>query len=240
MISQRTFWVWFGGIWFGIGLPFLVLGLFLGFQQFTLDKRLDADGRTVDGMVLTKSYTRSSSQSSSAASPSYTYKVTFRFSAPGGTMTGESQMTEEAWDQLIEREPIRVTFLPEEPHRYRVAGQSSAWLLPVIFAVLGGFFAPGGAIILIVALRRLRVGTRLLREGVAATATVFELGQMNIRINRVPQWRARYRYQDEAGRHHTGQTILSPEDAMRWKEGDTVSVRYDRKRPEASVWVGNT
>jgi len=51
---------------------------------------LDAEGRTVEGIVLTKSYTRSSSGSGGSAP--YTYKVRFRFAERDRTVTGATQV----------------------------------------------------------------------------------------------------------------------------------------------------
>jgi hypothetical protein len=54
----------------------------------------------------------------------------------------------------------------------------------------------------------------------------------------VQQWNLHYRYQDNQGKFHIGKIPLSPEEAEGWKEGDIGRVRYDRRRPQKSVWMG--
>lgn len=94
MISVKNLWFWFGGIWFGVGLPIFVIGLYLGFQYATVTKRLDLEGTQAEGMVLTKAITRSSHSSrrnGNTRTPNYS--VTFRNPGPSGAITGEAQVT---------------------------------------------------------------------------------------------------------------------------------------------------
>jgi hypothetical protein len=236
MITTKNFWLWFGGIWIFCGSPFLIIGLYLGAQQVTTSKRLAAEGRTVEGMVLTKSITSSSSSSSGNSSTS-TYKVTFQFLPPGGLHTGEAEVTREAWDSLIEQGSIRVTYVPDAPQHHRVEGQTSGWWLPGSFAVIGGMFTSLGGFVLLRTRSRLQTTRRLQREGITTTATISEIRAARIRINGVQQHIVYYQYQDERGRSYTGKETFAPEEAGGWKEGDRVTIRYDRKRPEISVWV---
>jgi hypothetical protein len=237
-ITAKTFWLWFGGIWVFCGLPFLIIGLYIGLQTFMVSTRLAAEGRTVDGMVLTKAITSSSSGSNRNSSPGY--EVTFRFATPTGLYTGKADVTAEAWDALVEREAIRVTYIPDSPDAYRVEGQTNLWTLPVIFAVMGGIFTGLGAFVFHRAWSRLRTAARLQREGVPVDATIVEVRPANVRINGVQQWTARYEYRDGAGAVHTGSETFPPEEADAWKEGDRISVRYDRRRPDRSVWTGTS
>lgn len=125
MITAKNFWLWFGGIWFAVGTPFFIFGLYLGFQHITVTNRLDAEGKTVEGMVLTKA--RKTSSSSSGRSSTPTYEVTFRFLTPDGVAQGKAEVSGDTWDSLVEREAIQVTYLPDKPPHYRVAGQTSGW-----------------------------------------------------------------------------------------------------------------
>lgn len=238
MISGKNFWLWFGGIWLLVGVPFLVIGLYIGAQNISVNKRLDAEGKTVVGIVLTKAIT-SSSSSSSRGSSTPTYKVTFKFVTPGGLVTGDAEVTRETWDTLVEREPIQVTYLPDAPQHHRVEGQASGWLLPVIFTVMGGIFTSLGGFILLRARNRLQIRERVQRDGITTEGIVVELRWANIRINGVQQCLLRYRYQDERGKSHTGIEHLSPEDVEAWNEGQKCMVRYDRRRPNRSIWIGN-
>jgi hypothetical protein len=60
----------------------------------------------------------------------------------------------------------------------------------------------------------------------------------NIRINGIQQGTLQYRYQDHMGKFHTGETPISPEEVEAWQEGDSGKVRYDRNRPQESIWIG--
>lgn len=240
MMNPKNFWLWFGGISLLVGAPFLIIGLYIGVQTNIVNKRLDTEGRTVEGMVLTKTITSKSSGSSRHRSSTPTYKVTFRFVTPGGLVNGEAEMTRDAWDALVEREPIRVTYVPDAPQHHRVEGQTSGWILPVIFTILGGIFTTMGGFIFFRAWSRLQLGTRLQREGITTTATVSDVQVSYLRINGVNQCVVLYHYQDDRGRSHTGKEYFSPEEAGRWKQGDQVSIRYDRRRPQHSIWLGKT
>jgi len=238
-LTTKNFWLWFGGIWLFCGSPFLIIGLSIGAQHLYVNNRLAAEGRTVDGMVLTKAITYSSSNSNSrGGSGNATYHVTFRFLTRGELVTGEAEVTVDAWDALVEREPIQVIYVPDAPQHHRVEGQSSGWIVPVSFTVLGGFFTSLGGFILLRARSRLRIREQVQREGATTEATVVELRWANIRINRIQQCLLRYRYQDDRGTIHTGTEHLSPDEADTWKVGDTGRVRYDPRRPNRSVWIG--
>lgn len=238
-ITPKNFWLWFGGIWLFCGSPFLIIGLYLGAQHIHVSKRLAAEGRIVEGMVLTKAITYSSANTSSrGSSRNPTYNVTFRFLTRGGIMQGKAEVPAETWDTLIEREPIQVTYLPDNPQHYRIEEQTSGWWLPVSFTVMGGIFTSLGGFILLRARSRILTTRRLQREGITATATVSDIRAANMRINGVQQLAVHYEYQDERGRSHTGKETFPPEEAGRWKEGDRVTIRYDRRRPGQSILVG--
>ena len=235
-ITPKNFWLWFGGIWFAVGMPFLVIGLYLGFQHITVTKRLDAEGKTAEGMVLTKA--RKTSSSSSGRSSTPTYEVTFRLLTPGGTVLGKADVSGDTWDSLIEREPVRVTYLPDAPQHYRIEGQSGGWILPLIFTVMGSIFGGLGGFILLRARNLMQIKRRLQRDGVTTTATVSDVRAANMRINGIQQLAIHYEYRDERGRSHSGKEMFPPEEAARWKEGDRVTIRYDRRKPDHNIWVG--
>jgi hypothetical protein len=237
-INPNNFWCWFGGIWFFCGLPFLSIGLYAGIEQVLVSKRLNVEGRSVEGMVLSKTVRSSSSSGSGRKNHSPTYEVTFRFLTPGGMVNGTTKVTSATWDRLIERKPIAITYLPEDPQRYRVEGQTSGWVLPVMFTVIGGLFTVAGGFIWLRSKRQSRTTERLKREGMSAEGVVVEVRAGMIRINRVQQMNLHYRYQDHRGKFHIGKIPLSPKEAECWKEGDTGRVRYDRLRPQKSIWIG--
>lgn len=237
-ITPKNFWLWFGGIWLFCGLPLLMTGLYTGAQYVHVTKRLAAEGRTVEGIVLTKAIT-SSSSTSSRGNSTPTYKVTFRFLTRGGLVTGEAEVTRDTWDSLVEREPIQITYLPGAPQHHRVEGQAGGWMPPVLMTIFGGIFTSLGGFILLRARSRLETMRRLQREGITTTATVSEVRAANMRINGVQQLAVHYQYRDERGRSYTGKETLPPEEADGWKAGDRVTIRYDRRRPNLSIWIGN-
>ena len=132
----------------------------------------------------------------------------------------------------------QVTYVPDAPQYHRVEGQTSGWLLPAVFTPIGGIFAGLGGFIFMRARARLQADARLQQEGMVAEATVIEVRFAKIRINGVQQYLVRYRYQDDRGQVQRGSEHLSPEDAAQWKEGDKVAIRYDRRRPDRSLWIG--
>lgn len=134
-MTPKTFGSWFGAIWFFCGLPFLIIGLYLSIQHGDGSNHLNVEGRTIEGMVLTKSVRPSSSGSSRNTSP--TYEITFIFLTPGGLVNGTAQVTSATWDGLVEREPSTITYLPDNPQRYHVQGQNSGWFLSVNFTGVG-------------------------------------------------------------------------------------------------------
>lgn len=236
--GARNFWFWFGGVWLFVGAPFLVIGLYVGSQHLVVSKRLDAEGRTIEGMVLTKEI-RTSSSSGGRRRTAPAYRVTFRFVAPNGLITGDAEVSAETWDTLVEREPIRVTYLPDNPQHYRVEGQVGGWMLPIIFTVLGGVFTGVGGVLFFRGLGQLRTREWLLREGFPIEATVTDVRPTRLWVNGVQQWAIHYQYRDDRGRIHQGKSgALSPEETETWKEGDTGVVRFDRGRPRRSVWLG--
>lgn len=243
-LAKRSFGVWFGGIWLVGGLPFLIIGIYIGVQTWQQSEQLKREGQMTTGMVLTKSRTTSTSRSFSTGSrtTSTTYRVGYSFKAPGGNVVkGEEEISSRIWERLEERGPIRVTFLPSRPDIHRLEGQGAGWMLPIIFTILGSLFASVGGFIFFKALagiwRELHLGDR--GKGMTVEGTVLEVAATNLTINEVPQWVIRYSYRDHKGKEHKAKSPhMSPEEAEAWKGGDKGTVRYDFRSPRKSVWLG--
>lgn len=233
-INARSFWLWFGGIWLVVGAPFLFIGIYVGAQTVTQKERLQKEGQVTQGIVLTKSI------GSSGRNSSPQYWVTYRFTTPDGHVVKDSaQVSVEVWDRLEERGSIQVTYLAQAPQSHRVEGQEDDWVLPIVFTILGGVFTSLGGFVFLRGLGQVRRARCLEREGMIAEGTVLEIRPSTISINDVPQWAIHYRYQDHLGKTHEGQSgPLSPEEAHAWQVGDTGAVRFDRRHPQDSVWVG--
>jgi hypothetical protein len=104
---------------------------------------------------------------------------------------------------------------------------------------MGLLFAPIGGFVFFKGVAGIRRELRLQSQGTSAQATVEEVKPTNTRLNGVPQWRIRYRYQDHEGRTHHGRSILMPPDeAQAWKAGDAGTVRFDALAPKKSIWIG--
>jgi hypothetical protein len=239
MINPNNFWLWFGGIWLSVGAIFLVVGVSVGVYRSELNERLDKEGRTVDGTVLTKEIHTTSNKKGSRSGPSY--RVEFRFVPREGEMVrGTADLTVEEWDLLEERGPIQVTYLPERPESYRVAGQSHDVLLPVIFGIVGGVIGSIGGFIVFNAVGTRKRERELSRTGMTAEATITDVGPSYLRINGVSQIKVRYRFEDAQGKTRSGSCTMSPEEAGNWPHGHKGLVRYDPRKPSVSVWMGCT
>lgn len=147
--GEHRFVFWFGGIWLAFGLVFLGIGVGVGVQQGRRARQMDTQGRITQGMVLTKRIAEGNADDSSTS-----YYVEFRFETPSGTrVRGSSKVDSRTWDRLDERGPIEVTYLPDDPYRYRVAGQSSSLFLPWLFGGLGTVFTALAVVVLVIGLR---------------------------------------------------------------------------------------
>jgi len=183
-------------------------------------------------MVLTKSITSSKD--------SKTYRVGYRFRAPDGTaVKNEVKVSGEFWDQVAERDPIRVTYLSSDPKSNQIDGAETGWPLALIFTGVGFFFVPVGGLIFFKGLSGIVRELRLESEGAIVEATVIDVGPAGVSFNGVPQWQIRYRYQDYKGQKHIGESgPMSPAEAQEWKVGDRGTAKFDARAPEKSAWAG--
>ena len=130
--SADTFWLWFGGIWLAVGLPFLLIGLSVTVSEQLRHRRLDAHGRVTEGRVLTKTLSGTSDP---------VHLVGYRFTLPdGSTVRDEAQVDGATWDRLVELRSLRVTYLPGRPRTHRIEGEVRDWVFGAIFSGLGGIF----------------------------------------------------------------------------------------------------
>lgn len=116
------------------------------------------------------------------------------------------------------------------PYRWSFLGAPLG--IGLIFSAVGGGYLGYGIL-------EQQTENRLRATGIVAQATVTEVEQTYTRINGRYQWRARYEYQDNAGRtHHGSSALLSPGQAQTWRPGDRASIRYDPANPATSIWLG--
>jgi hypothetical protein len=162
MITARTFWIWFGGTWFAVGLLFLAIAIAVGVNRASIDARLAADGLDTRGVVLGKEI------ASSGSSRSRTYRVMFRFADErGAAVPGSAELTPEAWDALVELGPIELRYLPSDPAIHRVRGERDTdTVLFLVLGAVGLVLAGVGGVLLLRAVRNLRRQRELERCGV--------------------------------------------------------------------------
>jgi hypothetical protein len=230
---KNAFLFLFGGVWLLVGAGFLVGGL----VAYRLEERYRAEGQPSDAIVLEKSIDRARRGTGNRRSTDY--RVRYRFTtADGRTVEGSDSVDVGTWEALEERGPIRVRYLPDSPDESRVDAESDRWV-PLILAGVGLVLTPVGGVILATGWRQWRTHRRLRAEGAPAEAIVTAVHQTRVSVNRVRQWRIRYRYRDHLGQTHEGKSgYLSPDEVEEWREGDRGAVRFDRNRPDVSVWLG--
>ena len=231
-INPRNFWFWFGGIWLGVGVPFLLLGGYFAWNELTLEPRLERAGQRAQGVVLVKS---SGDGSDSRHS---NLQIQYRFTtAAGKTVLGEAFVSEASWEAVRERDAVTVTYLPHSPRTNRIDGRLVQWVMPVIFCGAGAMLTLLGGFVMLKAVSAARFARRMREQGYATEAEVVEVAPTGYMLNRVRQWVVLYRYRDHAGIEHDGRSPTMPrEEAARWHPGDRVTVHFDRGRPGRSAW----
>ena len=233
-INPRNFWFWFGGIWLGVGVPFLLLGAFFAWNELTLESRLARAGQRAQGMVLVKSW----GDGSDSRHPNLHVKYRFT-TAAGKTVRSDATVSEPVWEALREREAVSVTYLPDSPRTNRIDGRVVQWVMPIVFCGVGAVLTLLGGFVMLKAISAARFVRRLREQGLPVQAEVIEVTPTGYMLNRVRQWVVLYRYRDHAGIEHDGRSPAMPkEEAERWHPGDRVPVLFDRLRPGRSAWTG--
>ena len=227
---MNRFLMLFGGIWLLVGLPFAIAGIVL----LRAERNFEREAQAATGIVLSKEIDR---HRDSDGSTRTRYSVRYRFTAPDGQVReGSTQLDRERWQTLAEREPIEIAYRASDPSTHRVHG-TSRMMLAVLFAALGGLFTIAGAVILSFGLRGRRRRRRLHETGMRAEGIVTRVKTTALKINRRPQARVQYEFRDDRGELRRGQSDYMPMDAaMEWKPGDRMTIRYDRQRPQDSIW----
>jgi len=230
-LARRSFLLW-------VGMPFLILGLVfltIGVQASLEEHAYRTQGLTVEAVMPDKSIVKADRQQN----PRTQYVISYRFTpAQGETITGSAEVPVEEWERLEAGRTFTVTYLPGDPASSRPPGGDD-WIAALVFSLVGGVFTLLGAGLVFEDGRRLVRAARVLRRGIPTEGTVVRTEPTNASINRVTQWQIRYRYRDHVGRAQEGVSpLVSPEEALEWKESDHGIVRFDRERPEISLWLG--
>ncbi len=233
----NNMFIWTGGIFLLAGIPILCVGIWLTGNAAD-QKKLDREGRTAQGILLTK--TTHTSSSSRSSTPTTSYYATYRFTTSSGqVMRGTSQVDRQTWERLVERAPVEVTYLPAAPAISRIAGASEDGFMALIFTGLGVMATLIGIILFPTGIRQAHTARRLRVQGIPVAATVEKVSEANASFNGVAQWWVFYTYLDHQGQTWRGRSdYLPPEEAQAWHAGDTGWARYDQQSPKRSVWIG--
>lgn len=160
----------------------------------------------------------------------------YRFrAADGRPAEGLESVSVETWESLKPGSPFRITYLPEA-ETSRAEG-ADGLVSALVMTALGTVFAVVGGAVLATTGTAVWREHRLLGRGRKTSGTILAIEASNVAVNRVRQWRLRYRYHDHLGRAHEGSSGLIPPEAVQGLAvGETVSIRFDPERLERSVW----
>jgi hypothetical protein len=216
-----------------IGAIFTAIGL----NEAANERPYQVRGITVDATVNEKSIERANR----GENPRTRYLVTYHFASPEGReIEGSGEVSVEKWERLETGGKVSITYLPDAPASSKLEGSSNdAWITVYVFLAIGGVFTLLGGGLALYDGRTVVRSIRISRHGQPTRGTVNRVEPTSTTINRVRQWRLRYQYRDHVGRTQEGEShLLSPDEASAWHEGDTGAVRFDRERPQHSVWMG--
>lgn len=109
---------------------------------------------------------------------------------------------------------------------------------PWIFAVIGLPLGAAGVYLFRRTMREAAHDRHLMQSGFAQTATITEVRESRIRINRQPRWNVIYRY-EYAGRTYDGESRMFDERlASQFAAGGIVQIKLDPANPGDSVFLG--
>jgi hypothetical protein len=230
-VLRRSFLLWFGAIFLSVGLMLT----YFAAQEWRAQQQFEQEAVSIQGEIVNKSINKATRDGNHRTK----YLVTYRFVPSEGQaieQTGEVSVDE--WERLNEGSSFPVRYLPSDPSTTHLE-MDRAWWEPLIFGSIGVLFALIGIAVGWSDLRHVLLVRRLSRSGLPAEGTVRKVWPTSTSINRVPQWRLSYEFRDHVGRTQQGEShLLSPDEASAWNPGDKGAVRFDRERPQESVWVG--
>ena len=218
----------FGAIWFVVGAAMLVM-FFLEGSPVT-DFRLRRGHEVATGTVT--GITRRGRRNP--------YRIAYTFMVEGAAYKGRSFSSRlRGYSKGSE---VTIEYLPADLTISRIEGlRHSAipltmYLLPVSFIVAGGMIWGFGVARFI----RMR---RLCEHGLVATGTVISARwnkllsmKTSLRESRKFLYELRYRFTDDRGRERDSvQKTYAPADSFAFKEGDTVTILFDRTNPARSL-----
>lgn len=190
-----------------------------------------AHGRLAEGIILSK-------ESRTLRGRTRNYYVRYRYTTEDGDVVDDqSRVSLQLWQQLEQGRSLHIQYLASW-RTSRLAGQSEGYV-PALITVPGALIALAGFALGFKGMRDCVKQVHAIQRGYAREATVTEVIESPLSVNRVQQWVISYSYRDHAGREHSGRSpYLSPQDAAMWKVGETARIRYDFNHPADSTWMG--
>jgi len=218
----------FGAIWFVVGAAMLVVFFVVGSP--VTDFRLQRNHETAIGTVT--GITRRGSRNP--------YRIAYTFMVEGAAYKGRSFSSRLRGHSRGTE--VAIEYLPDDPMISRIEGLRYS-AIPLTMYLLPGFFVVAGGMIWgfgMVKFIRLR---RLCEHGWPAAGTVVSARwnklmsmKTSLRAPRRFLYELRYRFTDDRGRERDStQRTYAPADSFAFKEGDAVTVLFDRTNPARSL-----
>ncbi|MDY7097298.1 MAG: DUF3592 domain-containing protein [Pseudomonadota bacterium] len=223
---------WFAAFFGPIGLLFAGLGI----AFFISDREYETDGIKTTGAVV-----RVITDSDDGTT---TYRPVVTFVDQTGQRHQFTSNAASSWWDYSRGDPIDVVYLPDKPEKARIDGFLGRLFLPLMFFVLGSFFALAGAVFLWITIRRRMTIARLKLRGVRIEAEFVEcFMDTSMHVNGEHPYRVLAR-----GKHpHTKRKSKMISDPM-WRDltdtlqGKTVPVFVGKEKPkphfvDLSEWI---
>ncbi|TMD26439.1 MAG: DUF3592 domain-containing protein [Chloroflexi bacterium] len=188
---------------------------------------------------------RSCSRSTGCARPASSPPRTRRRAAARArrsrrSIDGDDIIGSDQWARLAIGGPITLDVARSFPAAFNRVSDNAPLLVLAIVLLAGAVFTRVALPRFVERLRYLVLRRRLQTAGVQVQGTVVEVVSANVRVSGRTLARVRYRYADEHGGEHAGQSeSVAPDVAEAWQGRGKGSVLYDPERPDASVWLGD-
>lgn len=231
-LLSRAIGLWVGTVFFILGVVLTVIGVRQALEEQAYRQR----GTKVGATVIGKSIERANRVDNHRTR----YILAYRFSTPAEpSIEGSTEVSWEDWERVDAGKTFPLTYVEGNPGSARPSNAGD-WIPVAVFIIVGIAFTLIGGSLAYYDLRGIARLLRVAKEGVEAQGTILGIQATGTSINRVTQYRLRYRYQDRLGKTHEGEShLMPPEEAQAWNEGRTGKVRFDHQRPELSVWLGD-
>ncbi len=168
--------------------------------------------------------------------PNYTYHVSYNYTANYVTGFCDESVLPNTYAYLGTDRPVPVMYLPWNPAKVRVNLVNEerqihfhTWGV----CAIGGLFLLVGAIGFTLTFRANSIYQRLLFQGQLCRAKVTDVGCDYVGKSRTPRFYLKLLYGDMRGNELAGRSqYLAREQEGRWREGDSLDLRYDREKPK--------